>query len=141
MAAEPRIASSPGAKISSITISANSVSMASVRASSALVASVTPQPWPKKPVNARRSSRRFVCPSSAISTRRRCRLPWYRLGRVLCTRLNGDLHLLDRRLSARRDLKHDLGARGSCWDHVDGEVKRGARPVAPPRRLDLDLRA
>tara|TARA_B100000780_G_scaffold267901_1_gene225363 strand:+ start:670 stop:816 length:147 start_codon:yes stop_codon:yes gene_type:complete len=47
MAAEPRIASSPGAKISSITMSANSVSVASDSASSALDASVTDQPWPK----------------------------------------------------------------------------------------------
>eukprot|EP00964_Phaeocystis_antarctica_P121536 scaffold85189_cov67-Phaeocystis_antarctica.AAC.1 len=47
MAAEPRIASSPGANISSITITANSVSVARDTASSALVASVTDQPWPK----------------------------------------------------------------------------------------------
>eukprot|EP00964_Phaeocystis_antarctica_P032829 scaffold18606_cov60-Phaeocystis_antarctica.AAC.2 len=47
MAAEPRIASSPGAKISSITTTANSVSVARDTASSAVVASVTDQPWPK----------------------------------------------------------------------------------------------
>eukprot|EP00964_Phaeocystis_antarctica_P066079 scaffold39912_cov62-Phaeocystis_antarctica.AAC.5 len=131
MAAEPRIASSPGAKISSITIRANSVSFARDTASSALVASVTDQSWPNasSATNTRRLASNFGGSSGAACPGCGTPAPGTFAGPCTC-----------------------LPSANGCWTkamrrqrrsrlHVDAKVKGGARPIAPPRRLDLDLRA